>query len=105
MSIRFRKGIPILPFLRLNLSNSGASWTVHVGPWSWNSRRRRNRVDLPGPLSWEQDRERGQRGSGWPIAIALLLTAVFVAALAYGGWWTWRHVHADLTGWLTAHTS
>lgn len=92
MSIRFRKGIPVLPFLRLNLSNSGASWTVHLGPWSWNSRRRRNRVDLPGPLSWEQDRGRGQRGSGWPIAVALALSAGFALALVFGALWAWPHV-------------
>lgn len=97
MTIRFRKGIPILPFLRLNLSRSGVSWTVHVGPWSWNSRRRRNRVDLPGPLSWEQDRDRGERGSAWPIFLALALTAAVAAAVLLGGLWAWHHI-PDLAG-------
>ncbi len=55
--IRFRKSIPLLPFLRLNLSGSGVSWTWHVGPWSWNSRRERHRVDLPGPVSYESRRD------------------------------------------------
>jgi hypothetical protein len=50
--------------VRLNLSGTGLSWTVKVGPWSWNTRSRRHRVDLPGPLSWQSDRPRatGRRG-------------------------------------------
>jgi hypothetical protein len=51
----FRKRINVLPFLRLNLSKSGASWTVHFGPWSWNSRTARNSVDLPGPVNWQSE--------------------------------------------------
>jgi hypothetical protein len=56
MKIRLRKSIPVLPFLRLNLSNSGMSWTFHAGPLSYNTRRRRGRADLPGPFSAETDR-------------------------------------------------
>lgn len=97
MSIRLRKSIPLGPFLRANLSRSGISWTVHLGPWSWNSRRRRNRVDLPGPFSWEQDRHRGEQGSAWPIAAALILTTALTVALAVGGWWAWHHI-PDLAG-------
>jgi hypothetical protein len=91
MSIRFRKGLPVLPFLRLNLSRSGVSWTFHAGPWSWNSRRRRNRVDLPGPLSWEQDRRRGQRGSGRSIAVVLIFAVALMASGAIGVHWLWTH--------------
>lgn len=58
MSILFRKSIPLGP-LRLNFSKSGVSWSLHLGPWSWNSRTRAQRVDLPGPFSW-----RGRRGGG-----------------------------------------
>lgn len=57
----FRKSWRFGP-LRLNASRSGFSWTVKVGPWSWNSRTRAQRVDLPGPFSWRQStrRNRGQ---------------------------------------------
>jgi hypothetical protein len=52
--IRFRKSVRVLPFLRANLSRGGLSWTWHLGPLSWNSKRRRARADLPGPFSWEE---------------------------------------------------
>jgi len=45
--------------LRLNASKSGASWTLKIGPWSFNTRQRRQRVDLPGPAYWQS---RGRRG-------------------------------------------
>lgn len=57
MPIRFRKVIRFGP-LRLNLSRSGVSTTVKIGPASWNSRRKRGRVDLPGPFSYETERHR-----------------------------------------------
>ncbi len=57
MPVIFRRSIPLGP-LRLNLSNTGLSWTLKLGPWSWNSRSRAQRVDLPGPLSWRQRRRR-----------------------------------------------
>lgn len=60
MPFTFRKRIPVLPFLRLNLSKSGRSWTWHLGKWSWNSRTRRQSVDLPGPVNY-QTRGRRQR--------------------------------------------
>jgi hypothetical protein len=53
MPFTFRKRIPILPFLRLNLSKSGISWTVHAFGWSYNTRSRRQSVDLPGPVNWQ----------------------------------------------------
>jgi len=40
--------------VRLNASNSGLSRSWVVGPWSWNSRTRKHRVDLPGPFHWIQ---------------------------------------------------
>lgn len=97
MSILFRKRIRLGPFLAVNLSKSGMSWTAHLGPWSWNTRTRRSRIDLPGPLAWQQDRERGERGSAWPIAVALLLTAALAAAAIASGWWAWHHI-PDLAG-------
>jgi len=33
-----------------------SSWSLQIGRWSWNSRTRAHRVDLPGPLSWKQDK-------------------------------------------------
>lgn len=46
-----RKQIRIGPY-RLNLSKTGISHTLKMGPASVNSRQRRMRVDLPGPLAW-----------------------------------------------------
>lgn len=40
---------------RLNASKTGSSWSFKIGPWSWNTRSRRHRVDLPGPLHWTSD--------------------------------------------------
>ncbi|GAA4664979.1 DUF4236 domain-containing protein [Kineococcus glutinatus] len=44
--------------LRAHLSTRGVSWTLRVGRWSWNSRSRTQRVDLPGPLTWTGRRRR-----------------------------------------------
>lgn len=54
MPIRARKVVRLGP-LRLNFTQSGfTSWSIKVGPWSWNSRTQRNSVDLPGPFRWQQ---------------------------------------------------
>jgi hypothetical protein len=53
MPFTFRKRVPILPFLRLNLSKTGHSWTWHLGRWSYNSRSRRQSMDLPGPVNYQ----------------------------------------------------
>jgi hypothetical protein len=55
MPFRFRKRVRLgfLP-VWVNASRAGLSWSVRLGPWSWNSRTRCQRVDLPGPLSWEE---------------------------------------------------
>ncbi|GAA1772946.1 DUF4236 domain-containing protein [Luedemannella helvata] len=56
MGIIFRKVWRLGP-LRLNFTNKGlSSWTFKIGRWSWNSRTRAHRVDLPGPISWKQDK-------------------------------------------------
>ena len=50
MRYRMRKSVNVLPFLRLNFTQSGArSWTWHFGPWSYNTRLGQHRVDTPGP--------------------------------------------------------
>jgi hypothetical protein len=35
--------------LIMNVSKSGVSWTIKLGRYSWNSRRRKHRIDTPGP--------------------------------------------------------
>jgi hypothetical protein len=60
MGLIFRKSKRFgLPWLnaRLNVSRTGVSWTFQLGPYSWNTRSRRHRVDLPGPLSWTSRRQ------------------------------------------------
>jgi Protein of unknown function (DUF4236) len=91
VSILFRKRLRLGPFLAVNLSKSGLSWTAHLGPWSWNTRTRRHRVDLPGPLAWQEDRKPGERGAGWPIALAVLLTLGLLGAAALGAAWLYQH--------------
>lgn len=54
MGFKFRKRLSLGP-LRFNFGTKGfSSWGAKLGPWSWNSRTKRQRVDLPGPFSWEQ---------------------------------------------------
>lgn len=38
--------------VRVNASKTGTSWSVKVLAWSWNSRAKQHRVDLPGPFHW-----------------------------------------------------
>lgn len=58
MGVVFRKRQKFGPLV-LNFTENGfSSWTIKVGRWSWNSRARAHRVDLPGPISWKQDKSR-----------------------------------------------
>jgi hypothetical protein len=58
MGFRFRKTIN-LGLVRLNFTQDGfSSYSVKLGPFSWNSRSRRQRIDLPGPWSWTGRRSR-----------------------------------------------
>lgn len=58
MGLVFRKTIRFGPF-RMNFGKNGfTSWTFKLGAWSWNSRTRAHRIDLPGPFAW---RSRGGR--------------------------------------------
>jgi hypothetical protein len=42
----------LLAVVRLNASKTGLSITFKIGPWSWNTRARRQRLDLPGGLHY-----------------------------------------------------
>lgn len=56
MPIRARKKVRLGPrfaHVAWNFTQDGyASRSYKVGPWSWNTRTRRQRIDLPGPLHW-----------------------------------------------------
>ena len=55
LGLIFRKSFRFGP-LRFNFTKGGlSSWTLKFGRWSWNSRSRSHRVDLPGPWSWKSD--------------------------------------------------
>ncbi len=64
MPILFRKRVRIGPLV-INAGRTGiTSWGVKIGPWSWNSRTRTQRVDLPGPFSWSSVRPRRTQSGG-----------------------------------------
>lgn len=54
MRFRMRKSIPLGP-IRLNFTERGfSSWSIKIGRFSWNSRRRKTTFDTPGPgrIEW-----------------------------------------------------
>jgi len=56
MAILFRKTMRFGP-LQFHFGSKGfSSWGIKIGRWSWNSRTRKQRVDLPGPISWRSDK-------------------------------------------------
>lgn len=55
MGFRFRKKVKILPGVSLNLSKSGVSTSVKVGPIRWNSRTGKTFINLPGACSYQFD--------------------------------------------------
>jgi Protein of unknown function (DUF4236) len=58
MPVLFRQRKKFGPLI-LNFTQNGfSSWSIKIGRWSWNSKARAHRVDLPGPLSWKQDKSR-----------------------------------------------
>ena len=60
MGIQYRSRKKFGPLI-LNFTEHGfSSWSFKIGRWSWNSRSRAHRVDLPGPLSWKQDKPRSR---------------------------------------------
>lgn len=60
MPLMFRKIYKFGP-IHFNFGSHGfSSWSIKIGKWSWNSRTRAQRVDLPGPLSW---RSRGNKAN------------------------------------------
>lgn len=61
MGIRFRKKSDLLPGLSLNLSKSGISTSIKVGPVSWNSRTQKTSVNLPGSFSYQSDSAKNKK--------------------------------------------
>ncbi|MFI1994415.1 DUF4236 domain-containing protein [Actinoplanes sp. NPDC020271] len=60
MGLVFRSRKKFGPLI-LNFTENGySSWSLKIGRWSWNSKTRAHRVDLPGPLSWKQDKSRSR---------------------------------------------
>lgn len=55
MSLQYRKRIKVLPFVWINISGSGISFTFRFGPFSFNTRGRRS-VNLPGGYSYRTGR-------------------------------------------------
>jgi len=62
MPFHFRKRLTIWPFPKvwLNFSDSliPSSVSVQLWRWTWNSRTRRQSLDLPGPINY---RSRGRK--------------------------------------------
>jgi hypothetical protein len=60
MGLMFRKRKKFGPLIFNFTENGMSSWTIKVGRWSWNSRSRTHRYDLPGPMSWKQDKDKSK---------------------------------------------
>jgi hypothetical protein len=59
MAIILRKTVRLGP-VRLHFTKNGfSSWSIRLWRWSWNSKTRKQRVDLPGPVSWTGESHRG----------------------------------------------
>jgi hypothetical protein len=52
MGLIFRKSFRLGPFRFHFTKNGFSSWTFKLWRWSWNSKERASRIDLPGPASW-----------------------------------------------------
>lgn len=53
MKFRARKTLPIGP-VKLHFTEHGfSSWSIKIGPFSWNSRTNKKHFDTPGPGSLE----------------------------------------------------
>jgi uncharacterized protein DUF4236 len=61
MGLMFRKREKFGPLVFNFTENGFSSWSLKVGRWSWNSRSKRQRYDLPGPFSWKQDRSKKEK--------------------------------------------
>jgi hypothetical protein len=92
MPFLFRKSVRFGPY-RANLSKSGVSHTLKIGPVSTNSRQRRIRVDLPGPFAWtsqpfgrHRSGARAKRSRGRQIALSLLFAVLVIAPSMYVLW-------------------
>lgn len=58
MPVQYRKQHSFGPF-KINMTQNGmSSWSFKLGRWSWNSRTREQRYDLPGPFTWRSGGKR-----------------------------------------------
>ncbi|MFN8471957.1 MAG: DUF4236 domain-containing protein [Anaerolineae bacterium] len=68
--LRFGRRFHIGPGLTMNLSKSGISWTIRLGPVSWNFSKRgqRRTIDLPGRglsyVTYKSNKKKPERDSG-----------------------------------------
>jgi hypothetical protein len=52
MGLLIRKKLRLGP-ISIHFTEHGySSWSIKLWRWSWNSKTRKQRVDLPGPASW-----------------------------------------------------
>jgi len=52
MGLLIRKRLRLGP-ISIHFTEHGySSWSIKLWRWSWNSKTRKQRVDLPGPASW-----------------------------------------------------
>jgi len=64
MPLRFRERVRLGPLpIYFDLSRAGISWTLKLGAWSWNSRRRRQRFDIGEGVYWENGGHHPRRSS------------------------------------------
>jgi hypothetical protein len=85
MGFRFHKSLRLLPFVRLNLSKSGISFSLGRPGASFNlgSRGARGSLGLPGTgLSYRKTLGGGKSGA-WRIVRRLFLAAAVAAAALY----------------------
>ena len=69
MGLIFRKSFRFGPF-RFNFTKSGfSSWSFKLGRYTWNSKQREHRVDLPGAASWTSRKDRSKTKSKSKVSV------------------------------------
>jgi len=86
MGMRFHKSIRLLPFLRLNFSKSGISFSLGTPGASLNlgTKGARGSVGIPGTgLSYRKSLSGAGRSSGAGVILRTILLCALFAAAAY----------------------